>query len=87
MVLKRFKKRVQKKASSDQEGNIILDVTELEPETDPSVQMGEVNPYQNQIQLLYEKSLLDDPDLESAHNLSKWLMEHPEFLPDPSNDQ
>ena len=83
--MKRVKKKVRKNASHLPESDIIIEVTELEPNSEPPTRVGDHNPYQNQIQLLYEKSLMDDPDLESAHNLSKWLMEHPEFLPDSSN--
>lgn len=81
-----FKKRAQKRVSAVPDDKIILEVAEIDSNEKIPVKKENVNPYQSQIQLLYEKSLMEDPDLESAHNLSKWLLEHPEFLPDSSTE-
>jgi hypothetical protein len=39
------------------------------------------NPYLDQLHRLYEDSLLNDEDMEDAHNVSQFLLKNPEFYP------
>ncbi len=40
-----------------------------------------VSPYVEQIQEFMEEHLTDSNDMEPVHNLGRWLLSHPEFLP------
>ncbi len=40
------------------------------------------SPYLNQLHLYFEKSLLEDEEMDDAHHLSEFLLKHPEFYPE-----
>ena len=40
------------------------------------------SPYLNQLHLYFEKSLLEDTEMEDAHQLTHFLIENPEFYPE-----
>lgn len=40
------------------------------------------SPYLNQLHLYFEKSLLEDDEMDGAHHLSHFLLKNPEFYPE-----
>ena len=47
-------------------------------EKPPSLKLS---PYLNQLHLYFEKSLLEDTEMDEAHHLSNFLLDNPEFYP------
>jgi hypothetical protein len=86
-VLKIFKRKKEKASSKGQKDKKQEDIGPQDREA--SIKRRGIirdenfsTPYTKQIQSFVEKTMMEDSNLDSVHNLNKFLLRYPEFLPE-----